>query len=241
MSSFCTCSTLSLDYWPRTVSVSGDSFVVTGSDECQHFVVTGRGDDFVMVCDDWCLHIVTRQPGGSLQETHSVRLPQPQGDNTGWASAVQLGPQPQGWGWESAVQLPGPLYAVLDYAPSGRVVCVDREGKVRHTVYSQDRDSSPGYQQLYFPDYMTAEQCGRLLLADTRNHGVQLVSASGSFLQRVVTGNDDGVWIPMRLCQDADSGLLAVGHLDSDTTDSERRSTGKGTVSVFEYQTSSCH
>ena len=96
---------------PERVSVSGDSFVVTG--------------------DDRCLHIVTRV-GGSLQETHSVTLP-----------------QPQGVCWESAVQLPGPLYAVLDYAFSGRVVCVDREGEVRHTVYS--RDTSPGYQDLSLP------------------------------------------------------------------------------------------
>ena len=201
MSSFCTCSALSLDYGPEAVSVSGDSFVVTG--------------------DDWCLHIVTRV-GGSLQQTHRVTLPQPRGD----------------W-WLSAVQLPGPLYAVLDRAHSGRVVCVDREGEVRHTVYS--RDTSPGYQHLSDPDYMTTEQCGRLLLADTENDGVQLVSASGSFLQRVVTGKDDGVWHPHRLCQDADSGLLAVGHRDSDTTDTVPLPTGKGTVSVFEYQTSSCH
>ena len=96
--------------------------------------------------DDQCLHIVTRV-GGSLQQTHRVTLPQPRGR----------------W-WLSAVQLPGPLYAVLDRAPSGRVVCVDREGEVRHTVYS--RDTSPGYQDLYFPHYMTTEQCGRLLLAD---------------------------------------------------------------------------
>ena len=95
-------------------------------------------------------------------------------------------------GW-SAVQLPGPLYAVLDLAASGRVVCVDREGEVRHTVYSQD--TSPGYQDLYLPEYMTTEQCGRLLLADTYNDCVQLVSASGSFLQRVVTAKDDGVWL----------------------------------------------
>ena len=192
MSCFCTCSALSLD-WPLRVSVSGDSFVVTGSDHKA----------------DRCLHIVTRV-GGSLQQTHRVTLP-----------------QPRGWGWVSAVQLPGPLYAVLDYALSGRVVCVDREGKVRHTVYS--RDTSPGYQHLFFPRYMTAEQCGRLLLADTGNHGVQLVSASGSFLQRVVTAKDDGVWRPRRLCQDADSGLLAVGH-----SDSEDLLTGKATVSVFE-------
>ena len=197
LSSFCTCSALSLDYTPRTVSVSGDSFVVTG--------------------DDQCLHIVTRV-GGSLQQTHRVTLPQPQGL------------------WVSAVQLPGPLYAVLDCARSGRVVCVDREGEVRRTVYSQD--TSPGYQHLFSPFYMTAEQCGRLLLADFLNHRVQLVSASGSFLQFVVTGKDDGVWYPQRLCQDADSGLLAVGHWDSDTRDSD---SDRSTVSVFKYRASSCH
>ena len=196
MSSFCTCSKLSLDYWPVAVSVSGDSFVVTGR-------------------DDRCLHIVTRV-GGSLQQTHRVTLPPPRGD------------------WVSAIQLPGPLYAVLDCAPPGRVVCVDREGEVRHTVYSWD--TSPGYQSLYLPRYMTTEQCGRLLVADT-DHGVPLVSASGSFLQRVVTGKDDGVWGPQRLCQDADSGLLAVGH-SSDTTDSD---SDRPTVSVFEYRASSCH
>ena len=178
LSSFCTCSALSLDYGPQKVSVSGDSFVVLG--------------------DDRCLHIVTRV-GGNLQQTHRVTLP-----------------QPQGW-WLSAVQLPGPLYAVLDRALPGRVVCVDRKGEVRHTVYS--RDTSPGYQNLYLPQYMTTEQCGRLLVADTNNDGVKLVSASGSFLQRVVTAKDDGVWFPQCLCQDADSGLLAVGHRDSDTTD----------------------
>ena len=109
-------------------------------------------------------------------------------------------------------------------------MCVDREGEVRHTVYS--RDTSPGYQHLCVPRYMTTEQCGRLLIADTRNHDVQLVSASGSFLQRVVTGKDDGVWGPRCLCQDADSGLLAVGHFDTG---------GRATVSVFEYRASSCH
>ena len=206
MSSFCTCSALSLNYVPAAVSVSGDSFVVTGDGL------------------DRCLHIVTRV-GGSLQQTHRVTLP-----------------QPQGYCWASAVQLPGPLYAVLDCAvDSGHVVCVDREGEVRHTVYSEDtsRDSSPGYQDLSRPRYMTTEQCGRLLLADYWNHCVQLVSASGSFLQLVVTAKDDGVWEPERLCQDADSGLLAVGHSDSDTTDSDTG--GRPTVSVFKYRASSCH
>ena len=170
------------------------------------------GNDVVVTGSDRCLHIVTKV-GGSLQQTHRI-LPQPRGR------------------WESVVQLPGPLYAVLDCAFSGGVVCVDREGEVRHTVYRQD--TSPGYQDLSFPLYMTTEQCGRLLLADSNNHDVQLVSASGSFLQRVVTAKDDGVLLPRRLCQDADSGLLAVGHFDSDTT-------YRPTVSVFKYRASSCH
>ena len=139
--------------------------------------------------------------------------------------------------WLSGVQLSGPRYAVLDYTDPGSVVCVDREGEVQHTGYS--RDTSPGYQSVHRPHYMTTEQCGRLLVADSFNHRIQLVSASGTFLQHVVTGKDDGVWRPGCLCQDADSGLLVVSHRDSGDTDGVGWFTP--TVSVFKYQASGCH
>lgn len=168
--------------------------------------------------DDHCLHIYSRD-GSSVQEMHTVTSPKPQGR----------------W-WLIGVHLAGPQYAVLDGVDPGRVVCVDRDGQLPHTIYNQA--TSPGYQHLNHPVYMIAEQSQGLSIADRGNHSVQLVSASGTFLQHVVTREDDGVWLPWRLSEEEDSGLLVVGPWESEDTDSKDHNTAIPTVSVFKYQPS---
>ena len=198
--SICTCSKLSLDYRPGSVSVSRDAIVIT-----RH--------------DDYCLHIYIRD-GSSVQEMHTVTSPKPQGR----------------W-WLIGVHLAGPQYAVLDGVDPGACgVCGQGWSVTTHQIYNQA--TSPGYQHLNHAVYMIAEQSQGLLIADRGNHSVQLVSGSGTFLQHVVTREDDGVWLPWRLSQEEDSGLLVVGHWKSEDTDSKDHNTAIPTVSVFKYQPS---
>ena len=140
--------------------------------------VTG---DVVVVTDGDVdrLHVYQSAGAGLLRETHTVTLPPPQSECLSgvlWAAA-------------------SPLYAALDWA-SG-VLWVDSAGAVQGQ-YSEEQ-AGDQYQRLWVPQHMVAERSQRLLVADTNNHRVQLVSGAGRFLRHVLTGREHGVWRPYRL------------------------------------------
>ena len=96
-------------------------------------------------------------------------------------------------------------FVTLDYSNPGRVHWVDSQGRVTHT-YGQ------GYGEgLNYPWHMVRGSQGHLVIADTNNHRLHLVDASGHLSCYLLT-QSDGIQCPSCVWLDETASLLYVAH-----------------------------
>ena len=96
-------------------------------------------------------------------------------------------------------------YVILDNSDPGRVHWVDSQGRVTHTYGNREGEG------LNDPRHMVRTSWGQLVVADTRNHRLHLVDASGRLLCYLLT-KDDGIHHPYCVWLDETTSLLYVGH-----------------------------
>ena len=96
-------------------------------------------------------------------------------------------------------------FVVLDWSDSGRVHWVESQGRVTHTYGQCDGES------ICHPCHMVRGSHRQLVVADTYNHGLHLVDASGHLSCYLLT-QSDGIEEPRCVWLDETTSLLYVAH-----------------------------
>ena len=96
-------------------------------------------------------------------------------------------------------------FVILDYSWSGNVHWVDSQGRVTRTYGQSDGEN------LKWPWHMVRGSQGQLVIADTNNHRLHLVDASGQLLCYLLT-QSDGIKYPYCVWLEETTSLLYVAH-----------------------------
>ena len=96
-------------------------------------------------------------------------------------------------------------YVILDHSNAGRVHWLDNQGRVTRTYGNREGEG------LLYPEHMVRTRWGQLVVADSCNHRLHLLDASGQLTCYLLT-EDDGIRYPFCVWLDEASSLLYVGH-----------------------------
>ena len=96
-------------------------------------------------------------------------------------------------------------FVILDHSDHSRVHWVDGQGRVTHTYGQGDGEG------LSYPCHMVRGSQGQLVVADTKNHKLHLVDASGQLSCHLLT-QSDGIHYPYCMWLDEATSLLYVAH-----------------------------
>ena len=97
-------------------------------------------------------------------------------------------------------------YVVLEGDDPGRVIWIDKQGRVRHTYGASDED---GCEYLNNPYAIVQDGTGRLIVADTANDRLHLIGADKRWSRYLLT-KKDGLHLPDCLFLDEKEGQLIV-------------------------------